>query len=164
MNECQIGIGAQVIKRTGSILKRLGGTLSFGIAALCVVPTGYHCKLRIHADGRTLEGDYFGMTLANGPLTGGSMQLAPGAQFDDGLLDVVCFRRTTIIRQLQTLSRIYSGKHIGTSGIEYFRCRHLAIESKDPVAIAVDGELIGALPCAISLIPAALKVLVQTNS
>ena len=164
INECEIGIGAEIIRRTTPALKRLGGTLSFGIASLGLLPTGYARGLRIQPDNHAIEGKYLGITVANGPIAGGSMLLAPEAKLDDGLLDMVCFRRTSFARKVYTFSRVYSGKHIGTAGVESLQSSWLRVESDEPTAIAVDGELVGETPCTISIVRSAIQIKVPFNN
>ena len=62
------------------------------------------------------------------------------ALHDDGMLNVVSLRKTSVVRKIRTLQRIYSGKHIGMRGVDYFLCRRLTIEGAFYAAIAPDGE------------------------
>ncbi len=162
INECEIGVGSEIIRRTVPALKRLGGTLSFGLAALSVLPQRRGHALRIGIDGRMYEGNYFGITIANGRFTGGGMQLAPSAKLDDGLLDSICFKQTSIPRKVHTFSQIYSGMHVNCSSVDVFQGPSLHIGSDTPVAVALDGELLGVTPCAVSILPSALRVSAPT--
>ena len=104
--------------------------------------------------------------LCNGSVFGGGMRLAPDAQPDDGLLDVVsisCDSKWTIARHLP---KVYGGRHLGVPGVELLRCRAARVELLDGAsarfALDVDGEPLGRLPLQAELLPGALTMLVPS--
>lgn len=164
-NDCQIGFGADVVLRTQGAYKRLGGTLGFGLAALSLLARRTRHPLRIHTSADVTERTYLGLTIANGPLAGGSMRLAPHATMHDGQFDVVTFHEMPLTQKLSTFSRIYSGKHITLPHVGYFQTEQLSIipTASTSTGIAVDGEFIGYAPCTISIVPAALRIFTRHN-
>jgi hypothetical protein len=48
-------------------------------------------KLEIMVDGKKLDGEWLAAEVLNIPFTGPGLQLAPKADFNDGMLDLICF-------------------------------------------------------------------------
>ncbi len=53
---------------------------------------------------------------------------------------------------------IYSGTHVRFPGTRQLQCRKMTAESDDEVLLDVDGEQPGRLPCAIQILPAAIRL------
>ncbi|MHB1064166.1 MAG: diacylglycerol/lipid kinase family protein [Georgenia sp.] len=126
-------------------------------------PYGY----RVTMDGVVWEGVGTLVAVANTRSFGGGLKIAPDAEPDDGLLDVVIgdqMSRTTLLR---IFPRLYRGSHVHHPAVQVRRARSVLIEpapglgSVPPVAFA-DGEPIGALPLQCDLHPGAVRVLTRT--
>jgi YegS/Rv2252/BmrU family lipid kinase len=91
---------------------------------------------------------------------GGGMFVAPQAQLDDGLFDVVCWARESKRRFLCHLPRIYSGTHVRLPAVRTYRAREVAISSDRPFTMYADGDPIGDLPLTVRARPRALRVIV----
>ena len=159
VNDCQPGVAATVVRRVTPALKRLGGTLAFGIGGSLSVFTYRGREMRIELDTKeVLEGKFLGVTVANGRFAGGGMDFAPRSAIDDGLLDVILIRDQSVPVRLFNFPKIYSGKHIDLPWILYRKARKVRIESEHRVEVEADGELLGLLPCDITLLPRILPV------
>jgi diacylglycerol kinase (ATP) len=108
------------------------------------------------------------VAVANTTDFGGGMRIAPDAQLDDGLLDLVAgaaLSRTQVVRLFPSL---FSGDHLRHPAVTVLRTRRVLIEpdptlgAHPPVAFA-DGERIGPLPLEAVLQPGALLVLGGTR-
>ncbi len=163
LNECQAGIGGAVVKQVGLNHKALGGKVAFGYATLRTVFFHKNQSMTIRADGRAISGRFTGVVIANGAYTGGGMNLAPGAMMDDGYLDLLLMHEMTVVQRLQSFSLIYSGKHVGTDYFTYRRVKSVSLEASEPVLLEADGELLGAMPCSVEVIPRILPVRVPAR-
>jgi YegS/Rv2252/BmrU family lipid kinase len=95
---------------------------------------------------------------------GGSMRIAPGAQTDDGELNVSIIRSISIFKLITKLfSSITKGTHIHEPEVSYFTGKTISISSDPPVPLDLDGEQFGTTPALFSVCPAALEIL-TTNS
>jgi diacylglycerol kinase (ATP) len=159
VNECQLGIGAAVVRRVQGRHKKLGGTLAFGLGVLETVFEHENQRIAMMLDQReTFEGKVTGIVLANGAFTGGGMNLAPTARLDDGTLKVLVMHDLSIWQRLQSFPRIYAGSHLGMSLFSYREATSLTVKSSETVRVEADGELLGETPCLIEAIPSVLKV------
>jgi diacylglycerol kinase family enzyme len=51
-------------------------------------------ELDVRIDGRKLDGEWLGAEVLNIPYTGPGLPLAPKADFNDGMLDLICFEKS----------------------------------------------------------------------
>jgi YegS/Rv2252/BmrU family lipid kinase len=91
---------------------------------------------------------------------GGGMFVAPEAELDDGLLDVVCWAREPKARFLYHLPRVYSGTHVKLPVVHTYRAREVRMSSDRPFTIYADGDPIADLPATVRVHPRALRVIV----
>lgn len=165
VNECQLGIAGAVVERLEATkggdrpYKRLGGTLAFGMVAVKELIRLRCPELSVQLDdAEPIAGRFLGIMVGNGPICGGGMHLTPDAAPDDGLLDVVLVREMSVPRRLWVFPKIYQGRHTGVAGISSHRCRRITVSGSDLTAVEADGELLGAPPCTIDVLPSALRV------
>jgi YegS/Rv2252/BmrU family lipid kinase len=103
------------------------------------------------------------VTVSNGPFVGAAYALAPEARIDDGLLDVVIFRRAGPLHVLAHLALMAGGRRIGPQPeAETLRARRVSVAHRRgrPLPVHADGRAVGATPATFEVVPAALKVLV----
>jgi YegS/Rv2252/BmrU family lipid kinase len=99
------------------------------------------------------------VVVANGPSYAGMLRLAPTAQFDDGLLDVVVIGDLDRIELLVNLPRVLAGTHLGHEKVTVFRVPSLALESDEHALVQADGDVVGHLPAQVDVLPRALRVI-----
>jgi YegS/Rv2252/BmrU family lipid kinase len=136
------------------------GAQVYTYAALRALAGWKPATFTTEADGvtRTVRG--WSVGAANSKAYGGGMYAAPGAELDDGLLDVVscaaCSRRRFVFRMLP---KIFKGTHVDEPTVEVFRAASVRVSADRPFTVYADGDPIGELPVTISAVPRALKVL-----
>ena len=96
--------------------------------------------------------------VANGQWHGGAMQLAPEAQPDDGLFDVVLIGDVTKRDFVTTAPKIYKGTYLAHPKVELLRSRTVAVDAPERLPIELDGEQVGTTPVRFEIVPAALRV------
>jgi len=159
INECQVGIGAEVVRRARDRGKSAGGLIGYGLATVGAI---FHCRnveATVSVDGSPPDASWLlGLCVGNGDQTAGGMSLTPGARVDDGLLNLLTIRALSLGGRLQSFPRIYSGGHIRLPGFSYRAMKKCAVESAVSLPIAVDGEEVGQTPCEISIVNRGLLV------
>jgi diacylglycerol kinase (ATP) len=86
------------------------------------------------------------------------MIMAPRAEVDDGLFDVVIAKAMSRREVLGLFPQIFTGRHIESPLIEYFTCASVEAAFDSPEPVTPDGELFGSTPLAATIHPAALEV------
>ncbi|WP_456406759.1 diacylglycerol/lipid kinase family protein [Caldithrix abyssi] len=161
VNECQIGLGADVVQNLSFKTKKLGGCVGFGFTALrtALRQPSFKIRLRLN-DAYSVTAQVLGVVIANGAFTGGGMQLAPKALLDDGQLDVLLIHDQSALQRLRNFPSIYTGKHGMKGAFSFYRVRRVALLSSHKAPIAADGEILGSLPLTVEALPSALTVTV----
>ena len=114
--------------------------------------------LRIQLDGESevsIESNL--IVVANGRYAGGGMMLAPNAELDDGLLDVLLTDRLTRLDIIMELRRIGRGGHLKNPKVSETRAGEVSICSADPVPIDIDGEMSGYTPARLTILPSVIR-------
>ena len=102
--------------------------------------------------------------IGNTRLYGGAMTFTRNAVADDGVLDVVVIGSGGLLYRLNVLGRaLLRTKTVGPN-VRYDRAQSVRLESRGPVPVQVDGEVIGYLPMTFGIAPLALSVIVPANA
>lgn len=134
------------------------GTARYNLAVMRELPVFRAIPYVLTIDGVRRELEAMLVAVGNGPAYGGGMQVVPGAQFDDGLLDVLVLQRISIPEFLRVFPRVFTGRHVDHPAVEILRGRSVTLQAKGIVAYA-DGERFTPLPCTLDVVPGAVTVL-----
>lgn len=134
------------------------GPVRYTLAMVRELPGFRALPYRIVLDDEVLDMRAMLVAIANGPSYGGGMQVAPDARFDDGLLDVLIVRETSIPGFLKVFPRVFKGTHVGHDLTLLRRARRIRLEAPGIVTYA-DGERFAPLPLTVEVVPGALAVL-----
>jgi len=166
INICSFGMSGLVDKIVNESSKFLGGKASFllGVGRASLRYRNQPVQIRLD-DGPSLSRTVNNVAVANAKYYGGGMKIAPGADFGDGLFDVVVVGDLSAVEMALGLKRIYTGTHLdaGNPKIEVHRARKveaLPADAGQVVLIDMDGEQPGRLPAVFEVVPAALQVVV----
>lgn len=159
INIAAFGLAGDVARRVHRKGKPLGGALSYALTSVAALLGAKATRLNISADGEDLSGRYHLGVLANTSSMGGGMLVAPGAQDDDGAMDLVLVSDMSRLRLLWNMPKLYSGSHLASAGVSLRRVRSLKVKSDEPVYLNIDGEAEGMLPASFEILPRAVAVL-----
>lgn len=155
-----VGLGFVTdVTRTAQHLK-IFGDLSYKLGVL------YHTlflkshKLKITLDGKTYERDNVFVEISNTRYTGRDFFMAPDAKIDDGLLDVTLLNKSSRMRLLSCLPKIFTGDHVTMDEVDTFQAAEIKIETDTPQYLSPDGELFGSSPAEIVCLPNAIEVFI----
>jgi diacylglycerol kinase family enzyme len=111
----------------------------------------------VDRDRRTFAG--WTVAAANASAYGGGMFLAPDAELDDGLLDVVLVAPRSRTQFVRCLPLVFKGTHVELESVTVLRGAEVRIAADRPFTVYADGDPIGDLPVTIRAIPGAVRVL-----
>jgi diacylglycerol kinase family enzyme len=157
-----VGLDAQVVKETSLAFKRSFGPLSYLISA-AQIAARQPPKLFIESDNAPVEEGSF-VLIGNGRLYGGPFPFFKHALIDDGLFDVVVFKRLGYLEIIKYLQDVVFSSDIRVPEIEYFQTHRLRISSGQDVPVELDGELAGNCPVDFQIKERALRVLAPLPS
>jgi len=102
---------------------------------------------------------YF-VAVANNSVYGGGMWIAPEAEIDDGLFDVVAIGEVGKLRFLWGLREVLKGTHLNREEVSSFRAPRLQLDASQPFPVYADGDHLTDLPVSLRVLPRALSILV----
>lgn len=152
-----VGLDAQVVKETSRNFKRSFGPLSYVISA-AQIAARTPPRLRIESENAVTEEGSF-VLVGNGRLYGGPFPFFKKALLDDGLLDVLVFKRLNYLEMIRYLQDVIFSSEITSPEVDYFQTKSLRVSSDVEVPVEVDGELTGVCPIEFTLRNRALRVL-----
>jgi YegS/Rv2252/BmrU family lipid kinase len=141
------------------------GNLVYAYGALRALLAWRPARFELVLDGRRHAFTGYSVGAANSKAYGGGMYAAPDALLDDGLLDVPYCEQISKLRFLTTiLPKAFKGTHVNEPSVHVLRGRELQISADRPFVLYADGDPIGELPVRVSVLPAAVRVLVPADS
>lgn len=161
INIADIGIGGEVVDILERQGKKLGAFLSYQIATLRGL-IGYKNKnLEITIDKKQkFDGVYNGVIVALGKYFGSGMKIAPNAEVDDGLFDIVMLGNMSKLEMVAKMQKVRSGTHIFEKNVTVHRAKHISIKADSRALLDCDGEMPGECPAEFTILPGALRVIV----
>ncbi len=160
LNITSFGIGGLVDRLVNDAPKWMGGGPAFFAGTLRALARYTPQRVRVTVDERPpREAVITNIAVCNGRFFGGGMNVAPEAELDDGLFDVITMHALGLRAAARLTPRLYRGTHLGQEGVDHERGRVVIAEPVDPrehVLLDVDGEAPGRLPARFEIAPGAL--------
>jgi YegS/Rv2252/BmrU family lipid kinase len=167
VNILSAGMGGLVDRYVAEATRSLGGTAAYFGASLRALVNARlgNLKVTVTRDGKTEEHKIrsFMIAICNGSYFGSGMKVAPMAEVDDGLFEVVALGATSKLGFAMTSRGIYTGAHLGQAGTVHLRGQKIVIDlanedARDVFLLDVDGEPMGGLPLTVEVVPKALTL------
>jgi YegS/Rv2252/BmrU family lipid kinase len=135
------------------------GNLVYLYAALRALAAWKPARFELRLDGDPHAFTGYSVAVANNKAFGGGMFIAPGAELDDGKLDVVWIGQVAKLRFLANLPMVFKGRHVGNEEVTVLRAAQVEISADRPFAVYADGDHLADLPATIRILPRALTVI-----
>jgi diacylglycerol kinase (ATP) len=166
-----VGLDGAVAERANRMPRWLRGhggyalSLAPAIFTFAPFPTKVQIRGGDHDEQWTTRSDQPTLiaAIANTPLYGGGMRVAPRAKMDDGLLDVCVVAGMDPFRLFCLFPTVYAGRHLGIKEVEYFQASEVRVETEHPMDVYADGEYVCRTPVEVSVQRGALKVIVPAD-
>ena len=158
VNVAGLGFDSEVVDRVNRSSKALGGTIPY-LRGLAVTALTYRNPyLHLELNDQVIEGRSKSIVVCNGRYFGGGMLVAPDAEVDDGVLNVVHFGDITNLEFLLQSPKVYKGTHVDHPLVETYKARRIRIESERATLVQADGDVVGQTPATFRVLPRALRV------
>lgn len=155
-----VGLEAAAIERTPRELKDRFGLLAYGIGGLQALIEARPMDYVLELDGRIHETQGVLCTVANsGHLGLPGLRLSPKIDIEDGLLDVLVFRRVDLKLITQFISDNVGGT-LNMGDLQHWQVTQARIEVDPRQSVQVDGDYLGMTPVEIHSRPRSLRVVV----
>jgi len=135
------------------------GNLVYAYAALRALAAWRPANFRVAIDGEPLEFAGYSVAAGNSSTFGGGMMIAPHAELDDGLLEVIAISQVSKVRYLRGIPKAFKGTHVENEEVTERRGTTIEIRADRPFAVYADGEHLTDLPATLSTMRRALRVI-----
>ncbi len=155
------GFSGLVDEKLTAEMKRAWGPLAYLRSAAMALPdlTDYHTYLTFD-DEEQQEVKTYNIVVANARFVAGGIPIAPQAELDDGLFDVMIVPAASLSQLALVAPKIMLGQHVDDERLLFRRARKLRVDSQPKMWFNADGELVGNEPSTFELLPRALNVIV----
>lgn len=157
-NVASIGLSAELANGLDPDLKRRFGRLGYALAALKVLTRVAPFKARITEKGRTTLVETYQIAVGNGRHYGGGNIVEETATIDDGHLDLYSLEMRNVWKLALMLRSFRSGTHGAWSEVRTARCVEFDIETRKPMPVNADGEIVTSTPARFKVHPKAVSV------
>jgi diacylglycerol kinase family enzyme len=157
---------ASVAGQIANEIRLIRGPLVYPISALRALASWKPARFVL--DFEATEGEAatleeftgYGVVIANFPYFGAGMNVAPAADTNDGLLEVVLMRHASKLTFLRLLLKIKKGAHTALDEISFARAQAVTVTFDRPMIAGADGESFDiSPPLVIRAVPRALNVI-----
>lgn len=121
-------------------------------------------RFTIRSESERVRTSGYSISVANNSTFGGGMRIAPEAELDDGLLDVITVGEVGKLRFVANLRKVFNGTHIDDEQVSMFRAARVEISASRPFPVYADGEHLTELPVSVRVLPRALSVLAPATA
>jgi len=112
----------------------------------------------IRIDDDTWRGPALLVAVANARSYGAGMLIAPHAEVDDGLLDVVLVEQMSRAEFLVNFPKVMRGTHLSHPKVRTWRGEEVVIETEEPSPWLIDGDVRGETPVEVRIAPGRARV------
>lgn len=165
VNAVGIGFDALVVVEANRMQWFKGLPLYLGSVLKAVM--NFTCpQTAIQLDDRRWEQPILLIACANGHHFGGGFHIAPGAEVDDGQLDVCVIDAVSRWTILQKLVYVIRGTHSRLPEVHFYRARRVRLTSRDVLFVEADGDLLTGIDIhqvEIEVRPGALRLVVPDS-
>jgi len=160
-----VGFDSEANRIANAAPARLGN-LVYAYGALRALAAWHPARFTVELQppGERIQFTGYTVAVASSRAYGGGMLIAPDADLQDGLLDIVLIDAVGRLRFVANLPKVFRGTHVGLPEVRVKRAREVTIEADRPFALYADGDPIAQLPARVRALPAAVNVLVPPGS
>ena len=159
------GIDADVVKEANREMKDKLGFFAYVIATLKNLGNRHSTPMVLELDGEKQELNAHTVIVFNASQVHlGLLELGPGVNPHDGMLDIAVMHESSPVGTLQTLWRLFTGQlKREDEKPEHLRAKHVRLESKRKLTLQADGEELSEAVLDVEVLPKAAKLLVPSS-
>ena len=159
-----LGLGfPAIIANETNKMKYLKGPSAFFIATYKAITQLQPVPMSITLDEETLDLNCTSILVQNTRFCGGGLLMAPAAQTNNGLFDVVVVGDIGKADLLLNFPKIYSGHHLKHPKFSLYRSQTVKIDTPVSLKKVFDGDIYGETPVNAKALRGAIKIIAPTG-
>ncbi len=164
VNVAAMGFLVDVSQKTDPNIKNTLGIISYYLKGFAEIPNIRPIPVKITSEEYTSEDMIYFMLVMNGRSAGGFKRIAPLAEVNDGLLDVMLFKEMSPLELMPLLFNVMTGQHHENKNVVFFQTSKLRVESEQEVGTDIDGEKGAEFPLDIEVLPRKFRINTAVNN
>lgn len=164
INVAAMGFLVDVSQKTDPNIKNTLGIISYYLKGFTEIPNLRPIPVKITSEEYTSQDMIYFMLVMNGRSAGGFKRIAPLAEVNDGLLDVMLFKEMSMLELAPLLFNVMTGQHHENKNVVFFQTKKLYIESDHEVGTDIDGEKGADFPLDIEVLPRKFRINTAVNN
>lgn len=157
-NVASIGLSADLAQGLLPELKKRFGRLGYALAASKVLLKARPFSATIREKDDVSKVKTFQIAVGNGRHYGGGNVIEADASIDDGRLDLYSLEFGTVWKLAGMLRSFRAGTHGAWNEVRTARCVEFEVETKRPMPVNTDGEIVTSTPAKFLVHPGAISV------
>ena len=159
VNVAGFGFDAWVAEKTNRAKDRgKGGRFTYFLSMIKGLAAYKASRATLGLAHAVRDVDLFSLSVGIGKFNGGGIKQLPDAVMDDGLFDIVLYKKMSLWQMFSSLKQLYRGMLEHHPKVEYHKASRITIRQAPDLFCECDGESAGYGPFSIRLIPKALKI------
>ncbi len=154
------GIDALAVHNVDLRTKRYLGKVAYVISALWAAFTYRSRRVRIVLNDQGIKDRGYQLIISNSRFYGGSLRLDERASIDDGWLDIILFKKSSILDTFRLLMGVLLHIAKGMDDVACYRSRDILIDSRGRVNLQMDGDKAPPAPARVRVKKHQLPVIV----
>jgi len=149
---------------TRADLRERLGRLTYAVAAALALKERPIFSCDVEHEGGREHLQLVHLAVINAPVFGGFLDLKiPGAAPDDQSLNVLMVEHLPMRRLIRSALYPAIGLHRRIRGFRILRVSSLTVQTRDPMDVTLDGEIVGKIPGRFEVVPGGLKVITSAG-
>ncbi|WP_186417357.1 lipid kinase [Bosea sp. CS1GBMeth4] len=157
-NVASIGLSSELAQSLDPVLKKRFGRLGYALAAVKVMARAARFRAKIIEKGRPIDVETYQIAVGNGRHYGGGNVVQEDAEIDDGHLDLYSLEMKNLWTLALMLRSFRSGTHGAWREVRTAKCVEFDIETRKPMPVNTDGEIVTATPARFKVHPRAISI------
>lgn len=161
INISSIGFDADVVYNAQKFkrLPYIPGSMAYLFSLIYTIFKNKISEVKVTIDDQEISLKILLAAVANGRFYGGGMLPAPAAALDDGLLDICLVREVNRLKILTLFPKYMKGEHGEIEYVSFKRAKKIKIESKETIALNIDGEILTGQEIEFEILKGAINVI-----
>jgi diacylglycerol kinase (ATP) len=154
------GLDAHTVHNVDLRTKRVVGRIAYLVSAVVTMATYRARRVRIFIPASGVTDRGYLAIVANSRFYAGPYRIADQTRIDDGLLDVVLYKRRSLAAMLRLLAGMLFNRTRFLRDVAYYRCTEVILSSRRRQKMQMDGDKAPSTPARVWVRKRQLSVLV----
>lgn len=159
INVASFGYLVDISQKVNEQVKNIIGVLAYYLKGIEEFPKLKPFDVTIFTDEMVYEEPIYFALIMNGKSAGGFRKISPTSKINDGVLDVLLFKKCPVFEIMPLLIQVWNGEHPESPYIEYFSTKSMRIMCDESICSDLDGEAGVNFPMEISVLSKRLNII-----